>query len=353
MTTHSAKRHHTVPQFYLRGFAENDQIVTIQLPGEQRFIQSVRDASVAKGFYAVEGHPDGNDVIEKAISGVEGTTAGIFKKIGAGSWPLGYDDRMNLGYFIALQATRVPAQRRTMDEMARQMLRLQIGAGGKPGLRRMLEKQGGAVSDELVESLWALSTRSEGPPIERPRTAHIKQMLDLAEHLLKYLVGRPWSLIHFDRRSLITSDAPVGLVRDPRGDGWQGVGFMTAWGITFPLSRKVGLLLGSIEPLIELDVPVEAVHRGTADMVLTGTTQLEKFFNFETAANASQYLFHHPEDVRFVPEELPEPAPVTMAFGKEPIQFSGEPWFPIPKVEPEDGERAPVPGAPVVAEAIE
>lgn len=322
-----ARRHHTVPAFYLRGFAEGDQISTIRLPGVHRFVQSVGDASVAKDFYTVDGHENGSDVIEKALSEVEGAAAAVLRSVDAGRWPLAEEDRATLGYFMALQAVRVPQQRRTLDNVAAQMVRLQIGAGGKEALRRRLEQQGGAVTDELLEDIWEQSTRPEGPPIKRPRIEHIQQMLELSQELLKYLVGRPWSLIEFDRRSLITSDAPVSLIPSPGSQPWEGVGYATAWGITFPLSRKLGLIMSNPEAFIEKRIPVEHVHRGEADSMLVGTTQYEKFFNEHTVRNASEWLFHHPEDERFVPPDLPEAAPVTMKVGA-PKEFTGEPWFP-------------------------
>ncbi len=267
----------------------------------------------AKNFYTVEGHGNRDDVVETALSEVEGATASVFKAIGSGTWPLLPDDRMTLAYFVALQATRVPAQRRTMDHLAQQLLRLQVGAGGEPGLRQQLEQQGRNVTDELVERLWLQATRPEGPPIQRSRAEYIQQMLELTDELLKYIAGRPWSLVRFDRRSLITSDAPVGLVPDPKAEPWHGVGYLTAWGLTFPLTRKLGLLMSSPEPVIDAEVSVERVHQGAADMIQPGTTSLDEFFNSHTVANASEWLFHHPKDGAFVPEHLPDPRPVTMA----------------------------------------
>lgn len=316
-----------MPQFYLRGFADGDRIATVRLPGDQRFTQSVGDATVVNNFYAVENHEDGPDVIEKALSGVEGATAAVLKTVVDGKWPLDAEDRTTLGYFIALQATRVPVQRRTMDHMAAQMLRLHVGAGGKSGLRRQMEEQGGEVTDELVETLWEQATRPEGPPIQRPKVAHIQQMLELSGKLLKYIVGRPWSLVQFDQRSLVTSDSPVGLIPDPEDEPWQGVGYMTAWGITFPLTRKLGLLMSNPASLIEMQVPVEEVHHGHADMTQFGTTALERFFNEYTVLNTSEWLFHHPGDEKYLPAGLPEPNLITTRVAGEPIKFSGEPWF--------------------------
>jgi len=323
----AAKRHHTVPKFYLRGFASDDQVVTVRLPGNHRFIQSVNDAAVEKHFYSVDGHEEGVDVVERALSEIEGETARIVEKVVAGSWPLDFEDRWALGYFIALQATRVPSLRKSMDYIGAQMLRLQIGAGGKIGIRRTLERQGREVTDKLVDEIWEQAMRPGGPPIKRTKAEHIQHMADLSEDLVKYIIGRPWTLVRFERRSLVTSDAPVGLVGDPDDEPWQGVGFMTAWGVTFPLTRRLGLLLSSVDPLIEQRVAVEHVHHGRADRVESGTTALEKFFNGHTAANAAECIFHHPDDEAFLPKVLPSPRPVTITMEDASMEFTGEPWF--------------------------
>ena len=73
-----ARRHHTVPQFYLRGFSEDDQLTMVQLPGDRRFSQSVRKAAVEIDFYKIEGHEDGEDVFEKALSSVEARASATF-----------------------------------------------------------------------------------------------------------------------------------------------------------------------------------------------------------------------------------------------------------------------------------
>ncbi|QTE30333.1 hypothetical protein [Pengzhenrongella sicca] len=62
-------------------------------------------------------------------------------------------------------------------------------------------------------------------------------------------------------------------------------------------------------------------------MTQPGTTALEKFFNHHTVENASEWLFHHPEDEKFVPDELPEPTLVNIAMSGEDREFDGEPWF--------------------------
>lgn len=266
-------------------------------------------------------------MIENALSAIEGAAADVFEEIAVGSWPLSSEDRMTLGYFIALQATRIPSQRNMVNHLAAQLLRLQVGAGGKAGLRKRLLESGREVSEDLVDQLWMQATRPEGPPMKRPKVEHIQQMLELTDELLKYVVGRPWTLVQFGRRSLITSDSPVALVDHPDSEPSQGVGFTTAWGITFPISRQRGLLMGSIQPLLDRRNSVEEVHRGRFDATEDGTTKFEKFFNYHTVANASEWLFHHPDDEGSVPAELPDPRPFNVEMDGVPTQFTGEPWF--------------------------
>jgi hypothetical protein len=76
----------------------------------------------------------------------------------------------------------------------------------------------------------------------------------------------------------------VSLIGNPQDEAWKGVGFMTAWGITFPLTRKLGLLMNdpmvTIEGLGIEDSRVQeiraAVLRGEADGAQKGTTAMEK-----------------------------------------------------------------------------
>ncbi len=50
-----ARRHHTVPAFYLRRFAgANGQIERVAKPSGERAIMSVRNATVEVDFYTVE-----------------------------------------------------------------------------------------------------------------------------------------------------------------------------------------------------------------------------------------------------------------------------------------------------------
>lgn len=329
MTGHdrqTSKRHHTVPKFYLRGFADDDTLLTVPLPGDRRYKQSVADAAVESNFSALPGHQDGDDVLERALGDVEASAAAVIARIAAGVWPLSTEDRQTLGFFIALQSTRTQTQRRTADSLEAQLARLQIGVGGRDLFRQQLENADPSVTDETVDRMWAEAIRPEGPPIRVTNAAFAEQMLTTATQILPYVIGRPWTLVRFDRRSLVTSDHPVALVAPSDASPWEGVGYGTAAGITMPLTRKLGLVMG--DPLIFAEhVTIDRVAAGELDTTsLLGSTQMERFFNQHTVGYASKWVFLHPDDERFLPQPLPEPHPVRLEMGGQPWEFDGSPW---------------------------
>lgn len=340
MTPPVAKRHHFVPQFYLRGFADDaERITTVTLPGEQRYTQVIRKTAAENGFYAVPGHPDGSDAFEKILSQVEGEAASILARIKAGQWPLSPKDRASLAYYLALQVTRGPEQRRNMDRLAAHFTRIEIGYGGKAGVKGWVKEQYGVdISDAEAEELWAQATQPGGPPIRHTALAHIQQMMELVDTIHPSLSFRPWMLVRFDEASLITSDTPVSLIARQDDGPAMGVGFLTAQHILVPLSRKLGLAMTDPEMSIDLGIPVEKVRAGECDFAEDGSAGIADFFNTVTARQASLRLYHHPDDDGAVPDDLPNPRPVTMSLSGGSQEFTGEPLL-APSVEGDAGHK--------------
>jgi Protein of unknown function (DUF4238) len=322
-----AKLHHTVPQFYLRGFANDDErITTVRLPGDKVYTSRVKNTAAINRFYSIDGHPDGADVFEKGLSELEGLAAQVLREIVDGAWPLSEQQRLRLGFFMAVQHLRGPDHRRTLEYIAAQMARLEVQVNGRDNVKQWVQtKFGLVVDDDDAEVLWHQVTQPGGPPVTVAPLAHIKEIINGAQRLLPYLVSRPWKLVRFSRRSLITCDSPVGLVPAENAEPWQGVGFETAWGINFPLTRKLGLMMTSVEPVIEFDYPAEKVRAGRLDVVEPGTTAIAKFFNSFTVGSASEYLFHHPDDASVLSSPLPEPTLSNISGPDLDLPVSGTP----------------------------
>lgn len=240
-----AKLHHTVPRFYLGGFANGaERITTVRLPGDKRYTSVLKNTAATNRFYSIDGHPDGADVFEKALSVLERDAASVLRVIDGGAWPLSEEQREMLCTFMAVQYLRGPDHRRTLEYLASQTTRLEVQFTGREKVKQWVqERYGVEVDDDEAEVLWQQATKPSGPPINIAPIAHIEQIIDGAGELLPYIISRKWKLVRFERRSLVTSDSPVALVPAEHAEPRQGVGFAPAWGITFPLTRKLGLIM--------------------------------------------------------------------------------------------------------------
>jgi hypothetical protein len=201
-----------------------------------------------------------------------------------------------------------------MGYLAATMTRLEVQVTGRENIQQWVRQRYGVeVDDDEAEEVWKEATQPGGPPITIAPQEHIAQLLHLAAEILPFILGRPWSLVRFERRSLITCDSPVGLVRHPEDEPWRGAGFLTALAITFPLTRRLGLHMGDIRQLAEANIPVELLRAGEGDGVEEGTTALANFINHSTVRSASEYVYHHPDDGSTRPSPLPEPTSTTIS----------------------------------------
>ncbi|MDA4109730.1 hypothetical protein MHOL44478_21085 [Mycobacterium holsaticum DSM 44478] len=283
-------------------------MITVRLPGDKRYPSRVKKTAAINHFYSIDGHPDGADVFERSLSDLEGFAAEVIQAVIDGVWPLSEAQRAKLGLFMAVQFLRGPDHRRSLEYLAAQMTRLEVQVTGRDNIKQWVQKQYGVeVDDDEAEVLWQQATQPGGLPITLTPFGHIEQIITGAVDHVRYFISRPWKLVRFHRRSLITCDSPVSLVPAADSEPWQGVGLATAWGITFPLTRQLGLIMSDVKPMIEFDYPVQRVRAGGLDSVESGTVKMEKFINASTVRSASEYVYHHPEDEGFLPCPLPEP----------------------------------------------
>lgn len=313
-----SKRHHTVPNFYLKGFGSvgsKPKIGAVSIDDGKRLVMPTSNATVRKNFYALDGHPDGADVFEKELSRIEGDASAVIRKAVDGTWSLSREDREILGTFLTFQFLRGPDTRAWMDQTHGTLLSKVITQMGAEGVRRTLARSGKEVSDDVLDRLLQQAVEPNGVTMKTTPAGHIRHILELVPELVRYFVGRPWVLVRFNRRKLFTCDTPVALIRDPeQEDVFGGVGLMTAWGISVPLTREVGLLLSDPMALIEeaadrITPPelLEDVINGRYDHEQVGSTKMAQLFNSHTMANARNWVFHHPDDADLVPDELPAP----------------------------------------------
>lgn len=275
-----ARRHHTVPRFYLEGFARDGRIGTVKLPGDKRFVQSTADATTNNNFYALDTvDVEDSDLFERALSDLEGRAAPVVRAVTEHDvWPLDADARHALAELAAVQYLRGPNQRRQMEQIMAAMTKLKLSLGGRAsvfGYAR--ERLGRDITDEEADQIWADVTSEDGPPIQLSARGHIKQLLRVLPKVFPYFIGRPWVLIRFERRKLCTCDTPLALIPHGKNPLEIGTGLITAWGYTFPLSRDIGLLMADPSPIIG-HVKLAVVAEGQFDSRQQPTTQFANLF---------------------------------------------------------------------------
>lgn len=302
-----SRRHHTVPRFYLNGFARDHRIGTVRLPGHQRFVQSTLNASAQTNFYTVTDAVAGPDVVEKTLASLEGDTARVFESLKSDEWPLAPRSRETLATFLAVQFLRGPNRRRQIEQMMRLLLQVRIGIGHRDGFEEWaMQELGLALTVVEADTLWREGNQVGGPPLTLSTSVFTGHLATSLPAVYPYFAGRPWVLARFNRRSLLTSDTPIALAPDGEAQPFSGVGVGSAMAMTVPLTRNIGLVLSSHANDLA-GVHIDEVMGGELDWLLTPTTRYASMFNQATIQNAREWIFHHPDDSDFVPDKLGDP----------------------------------------------
>ncbi len=197
-------RHHFVPQFYLRQWAdENEKVWQYGFDGRPPIHVGIKNIAFERGLYT---HPAKDKVTplktEDDLAEIESGYAEI--------WPgiidraMNIQTRHNIARFIALMFIRHPQRRETvrmMNETWREIVQglateaeVEITAEGRVGKIR--------VQDVLDE------TKNEFVG-----SGFLKQMRETLEHIAKTLMARRWGIVFSEKPAFVTSDCPVVLDR--------------------------------------------------------------------------------------------------------------------------------------------
>ncbi len=249
-----ARSHHYVPEFYLAGFtrsgSRDDFLFVHDRQEEKGWRQRPRELACERDYYRVEVEGIAPDAVEKALGEFEAQAADAVRRIRearelvAGE---GFDTLLN---FVAIQATRVPQFREMFEQnkvhFTKFHLRMVLGHPeafeqfAEERRREGRELPPGMTRERLLEFLEDECRYT----IEIPREASIKNMVEMAEHLLPVLAARRWMLMVSDdeEADFICSDRPVILI-PTRADGPRFLGFgQTHTEVLMPLDRRMALV---------------------------------------------------------------------------------------------------------------
>lgn len=294
-----AKRHHQVPVFYLRRFANGEQIQVVTRRG-RRATAGIRDAAVAEHFYSyVRG--DGTratDVEAFLAEDVDSPSAPAFDRLALGA--ITADAIQRVVRFMAFQVVRSP-RFRDLDRQLGEHLG-PILYGFDTVREAFNEGSGRSWNDDEAQTIFERARAD--PPTEYTRkpdvNSSIRIMLRWIERLEGTLRGFKWCVAVADEPVLITIDNPVAIFRPAaHPSAFHGVQPDEASEVRFPLDPQ-HLLLGAKHALGQGRI------RATDELVLTTNALL--------CRECCHAAFHKPgtepmEGLRLAPTPpaLPEP----------------------------------------------
>ncbi|SJN12085.1 hypothetical protein FM113_13835 [Leucobacter sp. 7(1)] len=285
------KRHHTVPKFYLEGFAGGKMLHAVNIRDGSEHNANVVNATAESHFYRVQDHPTDPGAFEAALSEAEGVATGILRSISEGSWPLSVSDRYAFAQFMTLQFLRVQSHRRQMHHAIAAILR-ELATDDPAELERILSLPGAPEGVDFANG--------EVPALVSS-AVHIRQISTLVPALVGHLLDRPWELVKFDQPSLITSDEPLTPIPNPRESQNVGLGLENSWALLFPLTRELALVMFRTPIPLRLTPVDQEVVEGHFDFSREGDPVSLQAFNVNTVMHAFRFVFHHPADAHLMP----------------------------------------------------
>lgn len=256
----SPRRHHLLPQFYLRSFTdERGQVRIIDRATGHEFTTGTTNVFVERDYYTVSSvdAEDDPQLIEGLYAQIEGVAAPVFERLRAGDFPLGAPERSEFASFMALQVSRGRMFRRWMEELTNQTGRmmLRMAAEAPPDYWEAKHAEWEA-NPERPEPPPPLTDQQremlrEGTSFEiKPSREHVIEMSFAAlEEMTFVLMAMTWRLLVFDEHCLFSSEHPLSYWREPSPmDRTHGIGPATADEVRLPISPTRALVLTPPEP---------------------------------------------------------------------------------------------------------
>ncbi len=310
-----AARHHTVPQFYLRNFAdESDRVVLVDRDDPTRSHKcTVRKAVAEVGFYRIEtadlaaeedrtAHDP--ERVEAGLSQLEAEMAPAVQTLVDGRFDeFNEENWYRLIQFVAVQTVRGQRWRNDFTAMATQSMRVHVLSNlDDETARKWLAREGKPHGPADVAAFRERIAGERFPRLVAPQAVLVQESLKMAlgdpnrgnRGLGQYLALKNLELIRPAEVAVLTSDEPVCWWSP--GDG--PVGYVTADVVWVPLSRQ--LILQFRNPALD------PRDHGLPDLnTREGHDAMATEVNRLLAAQAERWIVHHPGDEPLAKLDLP------------------------------------------------
>lgn len=334
------RRHHLVPQFYLKRFAREDLIEVVSRDDFEKFFRtSPLNALVERDFYMMESSINGPDPwVESELFAkqIEEKASRALRRVIDERIPLAREGlRSALALFIVFQFCRGQATRQPMVEAHKATARLMAEMMTPEQARRTIrEVEGRDASDEEVASLLEFAKNPDGYRVDitHQNNLHIRFLADIAP-LAEPLFTRSWQVLEFEEPLLITGDEPVGLVGSTLEPG-ERLGILTASKVVFPTDPHHAIVISRREQRAQC--PRDA-----------GTPEMANIINRHIAFRAHKHIVRAPGTDPLRGLVLPERAPmvsvegnmIVSRFGISKAEAAKENWQARPKSRNAGGRK--------------
>ena len=247
----TARRHHYVPQCYLKSFgvqrkAGKYQVNVFDLITKRTYEASTEKIALKRDFNTidVEGHP--SDAFETLLSGIEGDVApALIRTIELSSFAT-EDDRNLLMNLMGILAVRNPRLREVTRQFHEEIIHrvLNISLSSKQIWEsQMTSDDPKRFSYEEMKEFYA----ERKFKIDLTNGYHIHAELKMLEPILPALSKRGWMILRSSKESggFIYSDHPVNLMwsnpKNRNSPYAPGFGMMNTQ-VLFPISNRLALM---------------------------------------------------------------------------------------------------------------
>ena len=250
----TARRHHYVPQCYLRGFVlDHDKPQLYVINGKEQHTFRTAPAKVAaqRDFHRIEVDGHEPDALENALSGFETKVSQSLERIIATRSIRNENDRVYLLNLMALMATKNPRHRESwrsaQEQLWKRVLALATATPGWWASQIRRAKAAGDVDPDTDEDYERMRAFVEADQYRVPTGRHLELEMKSFETVLPFFFHRRWVLFRApaDSTGFVTSDHPVCLMWSdpeqrgkffPPGDGLRGTQ------ILFPISNDLAVM---------------------------------------------------------------------------------------------------------------
>lgn len=272
----TARKHHFIPQTYLKGFAAPDspQLYVTDLERRITFTTAVWNIAAQRDFNKIEVKGLPEDDLEHRLSKVESAVADAIKRIVSAGNLQRTEDLHAVLNLVGLIHTRNPRWRGKMDDFMRTLIKdvARMSVSSREVYEDIFKRRNLEPSDHVSYEEMKEFLEGDGYDVAVRREFHISMELSAASDVIEMLARRNWSFYRAPASSggFVTSDNPAFLWWNKPGHEHPLYGPGLASPNTtmlFPLTRELCLSGTFEDAAVVAEAPFNAIARINASVV--------------------------------------------------------------------------------------